>query len=413
MGSCAKCGRDFGLYTTKYASGTLYDAEMGFELSLDDRYPENPYREKNLCKKCYEEVYENAPELPVEKSLGSMGKCAKCGKKLGWADEHHPWNLIKDGYINLEDSNLEGLSRLASLFPELKSEKLCIPCVNILSTSCPSQSSTGNIVLNTEINRIILWQKDEFPVVQAVCKEFFEDRTIAIGARVGHNGFLVVTNQRILFACKLGMLSKEYAVNYGMNLENIVTVSHGRFGFNDKLVILENDNQHRDFINPKIQSIIPTINLAVTERKNQLHTEKRRDHVQIILDFSSLKDIMAKGGLVMSTYKCPNCSGMVDIPEVGKMLMCKYCGTPIKPVDIFEKINSLIQSDVYSIPVPERQQRPIQVHSESEPEHQRQPNQSSPCRTCSKSVVSDELSRNEGICDECWDTAKLKEDGLS
>jgi hypothetical protein len=33
------------------------------------------------------------------------------------------------------------------------------------------------------------------------------------------------------------MLSKEYAVMYGTNLENIVSVSHGRFDFNDKLVI--------------------------------------------------------------------------------------------------------------------------------------------------------------------------------
>lgn len=65
--------------------------------------------------------------------------------------------------------------------------------------------------------------------------------------------------------------------------------------------------------------------------------EKEKQPIQIILDFSSLKDAMSKGGLVM-THKCPNCNGMVDIPEDGKVLMCQYCGTPIKPVDIFEKI---------------------------------------------------------------------------
>ena len=71
--------------------------------------------------------------------------------------------------------------------------------------------------------------------------------------------------------------------------------------------------------------------------------EKENANIQIILDFSSLKDAMSKGGLVMTTYKCPNCNGMVDIPEAGKVLICQYCGTPIKPVDIFEKIKSLIQ----------------------------------------------------------------------
>jgi hypothetical protein len=70
---------------------------------------------------------------------------------------------------------------------------------------------------------------------------------------------------------------------------------------------------------------------------------KENANVQIIIDFSSLKDVMSKGGLVMSTYKCPNCNGMVNIPEAGKVLVCQYCGTPIKPVDIFEKIKSLMQ----------------------------------------------------------------------
>lgn len=70
--------------------------------------------------------------------------------------------------------------------------------------------------------------------------------------------------------------------------------------------------------------------------------EKNKANVQIILDFSALKEVMTNGGLVMATYKCPNCNGMVKIPETGKVLICEYCGTPIKPVDIFEKIKSLI-----------------------------------------------------------------------
>jgi hypothetical protein len=69
---------------------------------------------------------------------------------------------------------------------------------------------------------------------------------------------------------------------------------------------------------------------------------------QVTLDFSSLKDVMSKGGVVMTTCKCPNCNAMVDIPETGKVLICKYCGTPIKAVDIFEKIKSLISGNVKS-----------------------------------------------------------------
>ena len=75
----------------------------------------------------------------------------------------------------------------------------------------------------------------------------------------------------------------------------------------------------------------------------EMDKKKEKANIQINLDFSSLKDVMTKGGLVMTTYKCPNCNGMVDIPEAGQVLVCKYCGTSIKPVDIFEKIKSLIQ----------------------------------------------------------------------
>lgn len=246
----------------------------------------------------------------------------------------------------------------ASANPELKGKMLCKECfskthstINLPQTqsvnySINNQQATSptqsHIALSPEVNNAILWQRDEIPLEKVECQEFFEDCTVYLGARVGHKGHLVVTNQRLLFVCKLGFLAKDYAVMYGITLENIINVSQGRFGFNNKLVILENNNQHKDFVRPNIQSIIPIINSAITSRKNVLMAEKQKEHVQIILDFSSLKDVMFKGGLVMTTYKCPNCSGILKLPEEGKILMCEYCGTPIKPVDIFEKIKSLI-----------------------------------------------------------------------
>jgi hypothetical protein len=32
---------------------------------------------------------------------------------------------------------------------------------------------------------------------------------------------------------------------------------------------------------------------------------------------------------------------MNDIPETGKLLICKHCGNPIKPKDIHEKVKEL------------------------------------------------------------------------
>ena len=99
---------------------------------------------------------------------------------------------------------------------------------------------------------------------------------------------------------------------------------------------------HRDFIQPKIHAIIPNINKAMIDRRNYVQAQKEKEHIQIVLDFWSLTDIISKGGIVMTSYKCPNCNRAVSIFEVGKFLICQYCGTPIKPVDIFEKMKSLI-----------------------------------------------------------------------
>lgn len=63
----------------------------------------------------------------------------------------------------------------------------------------------------------------------------------------------------------------------------------------------------------------------------------------VIADFASLKDFLNQNGVVMSAYNCSKCSNMVDIPENGKILICKHCGTPIKATDIFEKMKSLIE----------------------------------------------------------------------
>lgn len=188
----------------------------------------------------------------------------------------------------------------------------------------------------------IVLQENELFLRWKTAQEFFEDKTQTLGARVGKKGFLILTNQRLLFTAKLGFLAKEFGVVYGINLEEVMSVSPGRFGFNKKLVVLHKDGTHRDFVNPNILELIPEINKAIANRKQAIKAEKARERVQVVLDFTSLREVMSKGGLVMQTFKCPNCSGMLEIPESGKVLMCKYCGTPLKPIDIFEKIKSFI-----------------------------------------------------------------------
>jgi len=104
-------------------------------------------------------------------------------------------------------------------------------------------------------------------------KEFYEDPKVAIGARVGKKGFLVLTNQRILFACKLGLLAKDYAVAYTSNLEDVTSVAPGKFGFNQKLVIFSKGGDHRDFIKPGLHFFGSFMNDAITKRKKELRDQ--------------------------------------------------------------------------------------------------------------------------------------------
>jgi len=135
-------------------------------------------------------------------------------------------------------------------------------------------------------------------------------------------------------------------------------------------------SQKHEFINfistygqKEIFEVRVEIDKFLKEARENKKVQKEKRNVQIIVDFSSLKDVMVEGGIVMTAYKCPNCNGMVDLPEAGKVLMCKYCGTPIKPVDIFEKIKSLMQSSETVTENPkEGEPKPEKQEEESKPD---------------------------------------------
>lgn len=186
------------------------------------------------------------------------------------------------------------------------------------------------------------WLKGEKPLAYSKAKEFQENRKVALGAEVGKHGYVVLTNQRILFVARVGRLSKEFAVMYAVNLEEVVAVSHGRFGFNDKLVILQRSGNHKDFVEPRIQRLSGQIDEAIRRRTSEVEMLKRKENVVISIDFSWLKDYMQKGGLTLSTFKCPSCGGSITIPESGGVVKCQFCGSDVQATDIFKRVKELI-----------------------------------------------------------------------
>jgi len=159
---------------------------------------------------------------------------------------------------------------------------------------------------------------------------------------MGNRGYLVVTSRRLLFSHKSGMFSEDYAMTWGTGLEDIMSVSHGKYGPIDKLMILYKDGRHADFVGKNSQMAIPIINDAMARRVSEIETARKRESVVISLDFSWLKDYMQKGGIVLATVKCPNCGGGIKLPEAGGSVKCESCRSEVLAVDIFKKIKELI-----------------------------------------------------------------------
>lgn len=285
------------------------------------------FNRKYLCSACSTELKTGVKSELTEK--GTISElCSRCGKKLGFTEKFPVVGVV------------------ASKYPIYAGRRICDKCRNELQYA-PMDSINVRAPVITEldpdINKAITWQKEEVLADHFKCQEFIEDSSERFGGRVGHLGILVVTNQRVLFVCKVEVLASYYTLMYSINLEDIITVHNGSFGLNNKLIIVNKNGNHKDFLAAGIQAIKLSIERVGNERKQQIQIAKQKERVQVILDFSSLKEVLSNGGIVMTTYKCPNCGGMLNLPEVGKVLMCQYCGVPIKPVDIFDKIKSLIQ----------------------------------------------------------------------
>jgi hypothetical protein len=63
--NCAKCGKKFRWWKGGFDSNSVYSMEFRYNYSLNQKLPNNPYKEKLLCDNCYRETWEKAP-MPFE-----------------------------------------------------------------------------------------------------------------------------------------------------------------------------------------------------------------------------------------------------------------------------------------------------------------------------------------------------------
>lgn len=158
-------------------------------------------------------------------------------------------------------------------------------------------------------------------------------------------GILVLTNQRVLFLEEHGIFGKSYHQILTIPLEKLGGISIGGM-VNPFVSIADGQETHVFHVYGIGKNEFPAFRNQIIDccrkRRDELETEKKKERVQVLIDFSMLKEYMEKGGLVLQKTKCPECNAPIPIPTSGNQIVCQHCGSTILAQDIFEKIKSLI-----------------------------------------------------------------------
>jgi hypothetical protein len=165
-------------------------------------------------------------------------------------------------------------------------------------------------------------------------------------------GALLLTSRRLIWLERrqIGVWKPQitYQVALDMPLESIKGISadtgdSGNWATPKKVSIVTDDGEKTFNLQSAFQELLkPMVETAIKMRKEETEAEKKRDKIHVMLDFSFLKSVMEKGGLVMQVLKCPECGASVDFPKSGNQTQCVHCGKTIYAQDIFEKVKGLI-----------------------------------------------------------------------
>jgi DNA-directed RNA polymerase subunit RPC12/RpoP len=168
------------------------------------------------------------------------------------------------------------------------------------------------------------------------------------------NGLLITTNERFLFLQEMKE-GTDYRMFQSFEIPTIIGVSVST------TATLSMQVNRGSIVNYHLSDIceIQRSTLRKMRRMNTLEAQQalsdalkaglqyldnkaRKDRVQYVLDFSFLKDAMAKGGVMVQQIKCPSCGASVALPQTGNSFGCQYCNSEIYAQDVFEKMKGLI-----------------------------------------------------------------------
>jgi ribosomal protein S27AE len=212
--------------------------------------------------------------------------------------------------------------------------KLVVRELGLFSRNLPVQTAESNVA-DSEDSYVPNLEHDEHVILVETCrhKDVF--------------GNLFLTNRRLIFEHESGIFTKRVYVTLDLPIEGISSTSiEGMLG--KRLVVYAKKGFVSDFpvrldFSVRDPAQWQSTIIGTSEaRRESIEVEKRRERVQVVLDFGSLKEYMVKGGLVLQTMKCPECGAPIKLPDTGNQTKCDHCGNTVLAQDIFEKIRNLI-----------------------------------------------------------------------
>jgi len=202
----------------------------------------------------------------------------------------------------------------------------------------------SSIILEKGEKIVTSWKGNRETREKMVARGAFGRKTVQ-EAKEHKNGFLVLTNQRLLFLEEHGTFGKSYHQVLSVPLMKVGAISMGG-SLSPFVSIADEFETHVFHVHGVGKKEFEPFRQIITEqcqkRREEIEAERKKERVQVVLDFSSLKDYMEKGGLVLQKTKCPECGAPMSLPSTGNQTKCEHCGSTVYAQDIFEKVKSLI-----------------------------------------------------------------------
>jgi hypothetical protein len=232
--------------------------------------------------------------------------CAKCGKHFGFLDSQRKL-------------------RNKDVHPELYNKTLCLSCFNILTRVnevCPKCGKEFGFVLQAK---------------EWVSTELFPEWN----GQYLHQECWIEEKRKETLCFNCGFCEETINNDNGpSNIKSYLDEGYSTYRCGKFSLNLSKDE------NTKAMKCSSFINQNEYQNRCIIaEMEKAEANVVakiVTLDFISLKNILTKSGLEMTTFKCQNCRSRVNIPESGEILVCPCCQTSIRPMDILSKIKSLL-----------------------------------------------------------------------